>query len=175
MQTDRFIISALFIISAVCVTGCASKLEVYGANGTKLPGLPIRGTELYVKTVTHDKLKDGGECARTTASEVVTIPTGDVYYVNLAAGELSKSALSLKLTATGTVSEVSVNSEPSSDAIKAATTAATSLLPSLGVLPATAGKASAPVGATGGTAPLKACDSGEESVHLIKFSDFVSK
>lgn len=108
------------VAAAALVAGCASDLKVYGDEaGTRaISGVPIHTPELYVKTGTYTKLAKGGECERTDFAETELLPLGPTYYVNVEAAQFAKTEFAVKYGDSGNVAEISMNTEPSTDALK---------------------------------------------------------
>lgn len=157
----------LAIAAPLLFGGCASRLEVWDQTH-EIGGLPFKATELYVKEGEHDKLKEGGECARTAFYETASLPTGATYYLNVHSGQLAKTAFAVKFGANGEITELTLNSEPSSETVKALTAAVTSIAPLLGVAPAKASSATEKLTASS----VKPCDTGEVNVRYSRFEDF---
>lgn len=158
----------LAVSAPLLIGGCASRLEVWDQTH-QIGGLPFKGAELYVKEGDHDRLKDGGECTRTKFYETAALPTGATYYLNVHSAALAKTGFTVKFGSNGEITELTLNSEPSSETVKALTSAVTSIAPLLGV---TAAKASSTTEKLT-VAALKACDVGEANVRYTRFEDFV--
>jgi hypothetical protein len=169
---DRPKLAAGFaVLAATFLIGCTTNLKVWRGD-TPVAGVPFRGGELFVRSGLHNKHSEGGGCDPTRFYETVVLPTGALYYANVDVGQFSKGALTVKLAETGVLTELSTSSEPSPEAIKAATDAATALLPFVGLLPK---KATTQIASVPPPDPAKACDVGEDDVHFESFADYQAR
>lgn len=131
-----------------------------------MAGVPFRAAELYEKKGVRNKHTKGGDCAETPFVQVLALPTGSQYFVNVDPAQLAKTGFTIKFTETGAASEITLNSEPSgAGTIEAITGALTGLLPFVGVTAEQPEKAS-PAPAT----VEKACDAGEKDVTFEQFT-----
>lgn len=166
---SQTIMSSVLSLAMLSLGACASRLEVWDQSH-QIGGLPFKGTELYVKEGEHDKFKDGGDCVRTKFYETAALPTGATYYLNVHSGQLAKTGFTVKFGANGQITELTLNSEPSADTIKALTSAVTSIAPLVGVV-AKSSSAGTTEKLTVSTA--KPCDAGEDNVKYTRFEDFI--
>ena len=151
------------IACAVFLGACSADIEVFNADGSDAPGIPFRAAELYKKSgmrIAHSK---GGDCTPVPFVEVVSLSTGREYFINVRTAELAESEFVTKLSATGTLLEVSLNSKP----------AAAEQIGAVNELLQTILSAAAPAAAVAVPVPPgapKACDAGEQGVVFEKFS-----
>lgn len=133
--------------AAALVTGCASDLKVYGdeAGTRSISGVPIHTPELYVKSGTYTKLAKGGNCERVPFAETELLPLGPTYYVNVDAAQFAKTGFSVKYGDNGNVSEITMNTEPSTDALKNVAELIGAIAPIAGLGPAVAAAAADPL------------------------------
>jgi len=142
---------------------------VFDSDGKVIKGVPFRAAELYKKTGTRDAHSKGGACNPVIFVEIISLPTGTQYYVNVETKDLAKSEFTVRLNANGALSEVTMNSEPAAaEQIKAGAELLQTVLSAASGLPAAAAAAPAPPAAPG--APAKACDKGEKNVEFTKFT-----
>ncbi|MBE7521788.1 MAG: hypothetical protein HS109_05315 [Burkholderiales bacterium] len=159
---------ALAVLAPAILGGCASRLSVY-REGSVEPekGLPFSVPEVYVKTGWHDrsaKADDAG-CDDAQFFETVLLPTGDRHYLNVEAMPFTKTGFVVKFNASGNLSEVTLNTEPSgADEIKAVA----ELIKT--VAPIAAGGAA--TRSPEGVRARKACDAGERDVRFCKLDEF---
>lgn len=164
--------SALIAISS---SACTSKL-VLGTNQTS--GLPLPTVVSYVEFYAQDKHSKGLPCSATLGLRHLSLPGETTVYVNVKPETFAKTGLVVKYSERGIVSEIAFNTEPSSDGIEAATGAASSLLPFLGLLPAvrTPAPAVAPANlelAEDTRDTRVACDAGEVPLRLIPLTTYL--
>lgn len=153
---------------------CSSKLVI---KNDATSGIPFPTAVAYVEFFAKDKHSKGGKCDAVLSLRHLSLPGDTKTYVNIEADTFAKAGLVVKYSERGLVSELAFNTEPSADAIEAATGAATALLPFLGVLPATrtvappapAGAAAVPADA----APEVACDAGDVPLRLIPLATYL--
>ena len=152
------------ILAAASLSGCASKLEVFAdSQGTAVPvaGVPFHSPELYVREGTFTQLKKGGDCAPSPFVETEALPLGPLYYANVNPAQFAKTGFAMKFNDNGAVSEVTLNTEPSSmEALKSASEFVKTVAPLVGV------------GAAPLTGTLPACDTGVKSVKYTRFADW---
>lgn len=160
-------------VAIACVgtalAGCASSLNVYDSSGTKIKGVPFRASEIYLRSGIHNKHSEkGDDCTPTQYVQTVTLATGAQFYANVDPAQLATTGFTMKLTDAGSLSEITLNTQPSAaDTAKAAGDLLTAALPLLGVA-AAAAPAAAPVKQS---AP--ACDAGDDpsALHFTRFDN----
>ncbi len=179
MKLYKLIISTILII----LSGCNSKMNV-SKETTKdekpVGGIPFKMTETFVKAGyrnTHSKA--GSVCVPSPFTEIVALPTGETYYVNVKMGAFADGGLTFKANPNGTVQEIAMTSKPDSSAIDSFTGALSSLLPFAGILPKEV-KVPDPDPGTSTTgltalrratgAVIPSCDSGEANVQFHPFN-----
>jgi hypothetical protein len=158
---------AAIIILAATVGGCASNVIVYGPDGTtKLSGIPVRSTEVFVKKGKHNKLAAGGACDTVEFAEVLTLPTGPRYYLAVDAAQLTKTGFSVKLNEAGVLTQLDLNTEPAAaDTLRAVGDLYKALVPVK-----TQTTQSTRDQEPASTNPP--CDAGETDVSITKFEEF---
>jgi hypothetical protein len=157
---------ALLSATALFLSGCASSLTIFDAQSEKIKGVPFRASQVYVKSGTYLKHTKFPTCLPSQFSEEVSLPTGVQYYANVNPAQFAKTGFSMKLTDKGALSEISLNTEPSSgDLVKNVAEAAKTVLPLLGLaaLPAALGE---------GETKNQACDTGVDP-DSVKYKLFV--
>jgi hypothetical protein len=130
----EFHISILLCASAIILTGCASSLTVKDANNNALPGIPIRTPSAFVvsgKLLAHST---NVACQPTNFRRLQAISDGPVAFLNVKSSWFSKAGLTVKMGDNG-ATEIAFNTEPIADALRAATSAATTAAPYLGIFP----------------------------------------
>jgi hypothetical protein len=172
IQPRNFGITMLIALSA---TGCTSKLVL---SDKVASGLPLPTAVSYVEFYAQDKHSKGVPCNATLGLRHLSLPGETKLFVNVEPETFAKTGLVVKYSERGIVSEVAFNTEPSSDGIEAATGAATSLLPFLGLLPAV--RAPAPAVAPANLELREdaadtrvACDAGEVPLRLIPLATYL--
>lgn len=166
--------SLILTLSAVGLCSCASSLKVWQGD-TTVSGIPFRSSEAYVKTGVHNRHSEQGEnCTPTEFTTTISLGTGELYYVNLKPAQLAKSGFSVKLTDSGTLAEVGMNTEPAaSETVKATGETLASLLPFAGIIPKAApGPESAAALPAPRAASPPACDAGEVRVKFIPLAEW---
>lgn len=167
MNTLTCIRTILLSLALTC-TGCASTLVVSG----NIDGLPLPTAAPFVELFARNTFSKGGPCSPTLSFRHITIAGHTDRYVNVKSAAFAKTGLSVKYNEKGLVSEVSFNTEPSPDAIKAATDAASTILPFLGILSKTEAEDPSKVNALD-TGAFPACDAGEVPLRLIPQADYL--
>lgn len=160
------------ILGALTITGCASDLKVWDKNKAAAKGVPFRTAELYVRSgiyTKHSKLKD---CVPAPFVKTTALPTGALYYVNVDTAQMAKTSFTVKLHDNGTLSEVTMNSEPSSAGIDSITNALTELLPFAGVLPEVQPDEAEVAVKAIDVPDGPACNTGEKGVKFTRFSEW---
>ena len=151
-----------YICFTLLLSGCSGQLKVFDSDQKEVAGLPFRAVEVYRKEGIRTAHNKGGNCTPIQFSHLVSLPTGAQYFVNASSAELAKTEFTIKYTEAGTLSEVTLNSEPAAaEPIKAVNELAKTLLPVAGLA------AASPVVAAAG-APAPACDTGENNVTYTK-------
>lgn len=153
----------LVITCGLFSSGCASHLEITenkSGLAVVVPGVPFHAPELYVREGTFKTAAKGGACNPTPFLETEVLPLGPMYYANVKPAEFAKTGFSIKFNDKGTVSEITLNTEPSAgDALKSAGDLITAVSPLLGV--AAAAPALGP-----------ACDTGPVGIKYTRFSEW---
>jgi hypothetical protein len=167
----------LLLIGAIfALSGCAGSLSVSGQNGAVLPGIPIPQSEVYVKTGFFTQIPTGARCEPQRFTEEVSLAVGAPVYINVKPAPFGKTSFSFKAGQTSGLSEFSFNTEQNADAIKAATSAAETLLPFLGILPRVANDASGTAGDRSQlTTVLPTCTIGADRVQYFSFAEYNQK
>jgi len=158
----KTLVTTLGAVASLC--GCASSLHIYDAGNRQAPGVPFRTHETYVKTGTHDKASDGGNCEPAQFVTSATLATGALYYAKVVPAQFAKTEFHVKYGDSGAISEISLGTEPSAEALTAAREFVQTVIPlgpAAGASPAAA------------RAPAKACDAGERDVKFIRLDDFI--
>lgn len=174
IQLRSIVVSTLIAFSA---SACTSKLVL---ETDQTSGLPLPSAVPYVEFYAQDKHSKGAPCSATLGLRHLSLPGETKIFVNVEPETFAKTGLVVKYSERGTVSEVAFNTEPSSDGIEAATGAATSLLPFLGLLPAVRAPAPA-VAVAPANLELRedaadnrvACDAGEVPLRLIPLATYL--
>jgi hypothetical protein len=149
--------AAIPCIAGVLITGCAGKLLVFDATGTPTKGVPFRTSEAFVKEGVFTKHSKGGECDHSPFFEIVSIPSGPLYYVTAETATFAKTAFHIKYGESGSVSEIGLDSEP----------AAAETIKALAELQKVLRPASAPAAEAALKATVKqACDTGESGSYV---------
>lgn len=157
--------SCLLIIPvAALLGGCASDLEIFAdpSGASPVAGVPFHVPELYVREGVYTKASKGGDCDKAPFVETEALPLGPLYYASVKPAQFAKTGFAMKFNDKGTLSEVTLNTEPSSvDALKNAGELVKAVTPLLGVTVA-------------GPAPstLPACDTGPANVKYTRFADW---
>jgi hypothetical protein len=165
--------SLVLLGAALVCSGCASQLQVWNDAGA-VNGVPFRASEVYVKSGFRNRHSEEGEnCTRTPFVQTVALPTGRQYYVNVDPADLAKTGFSLSFNDNGSLSELTLNTEPAgADTIEAVTSALTSLLPFAGV---TAEQPEPSQPDPSGPAPASvACDVGEADVSFVPLERWIA-
>jgi len=158
-------LTTLFVLSAA-LGGCASNLQVYDDEEKELKGIPVRAPELFVRTGEYTTLADGStECRRTAFHEFVPLPVGRMFYVNVKTAEFAKTDFTVKFEPNGNLSEITMNTEPSAEALEGAAALITALAPLVG--PVSGANVAV---STGG----KLCTAGPDmaSIEYVPFADW---
>ena len=183
---------------SVMVTGCATHLHVWdGENSELLKGIPVKVGELFVKRGQYTKLsKDtSSPCWPQDIYEVVMLPTGSTYYVNVDSDWLAKAEFAVSYHDNGRLAGVSMNSDVAGG-VKAATESLTQLLPFAGLLPAERAEAESRVAGEAAratqnsgerqdngettseetpAAPVPLCDGAPAALKFVPLSNFLEK
>lgn len=166
----------LFVALITLLSACASKVTVKNSLSEN-DGIPFQSGVLYVKCgtyTTHTKLK---QCKASPFVKQEVLPTGQTYFINVDAAQIAKTGFTVKLNDRGLLSEVTLNTEPSTALVESVTKALTELLPFAGVVPdlpapeITPGPEVAPEETVDGPA----CNAGESQVKFVKFDEFTSE
>lgn len=159
---------SLYLVMLV-VSGCTADLGVYDASERKVPGFPVAAPVVYVVTgahTKHSKLGDG--CTPAPFYRFQTLPTGERFFVDPETGPLANSEFGLKFSATGSLTELTLNSESTApQTLDSATNLLTAVgnLAGLGVATALPAERAAP--------GLPACDTGESNIKLQRISELI--
>ncbi len=160
----------LAFLAAAILAGCASRLSVYKEGAAAPgPGLPFSMPEAYVKIGWHDRSAkaDDAPCEDTQFVETVLLPTGERHYLNVEAMPFTKTGFVVKFNASGNLSEVTLNTEPSgADEIKAVA----ELVKTIAPIAAGGAATRSPETARG----RKACDAGARDVRFCRLDEFRS-
>jgi len=92
------------------------------------------------------------------------LATGALYYAKVVPAQFAKTEFHVKYGDSGAISEISLGTEPSAEALTAAKEFVQTVIPlgpAAGASPAAA------------RAPAKACDAGERDVKFIRLDDFI--
>ncbi|MEQ1551199.1 hypothetical protein [Sphingorhabdus sp.] len=155
------------------LSGCASSLNITGANGNQVAGVPFRATQVYLKTGVYKKHSKLAACIPAPFVETESLPTGEQYFAQVDPAEFAKTGFSMKFNDVGGLSEISLNTEPSSgDLVKNSADALKSVLPLLGIGAAAAAPDGARDPSDNPTPDGPACDTGADPAS-IKYSIFV--
>lgn len=153
------------LIAAASLAGCASNLEVFADRqgvATRVAGIPFHTPELYVREGVYKQSAKGGNCDPTPFIETEALALGPLYYANVDPAQFAKTGFVMKFNDKGTVSEVTLNTEPSSmEALKSASELVKAVTPLIGV------SAAPPLAGN-----LPACDAGPTQVKYTRFSDW---
>lgn len=178
---------------AVFTMGCQTSLKVSNKL-EKHGGIPIAGPQTYVMGGTYTQSKIGKKCTDSKFTETISLPTGDVYYVNTRGGALSTSEFNMTMTPAGTLSSISLNSAPAGkDTIDSLAGVATNVVfPLFGIDSQEKEEASQePAAASNGTEaqnilgnstqaqnkdskPLPLCDTGATKPYIMTLDDFMA-
>lgn len=168
-------LSVMTLVGAFAVAGCASHLNVWDGAGAEVNGVPFRASQVYVKSGERNRHSEGGDCTNVPFVQTVALPTGQQYFVNVDPAELSKTGFSLSFNDNGSLSELSLNTEPAgADTVEAVTSALTSLLPFAGVT-AEAPEVSTPNPTGPHPATSQACDVGEANVRFVPLEQWITE
>lgn len=138
---------ATVALAIAALAGCSSHLVVT-SNGVackrmndpgckRLAGLPLPVAKPYIEFYAHTSYSKGGACTKVVKYRHIILPdTQEQRYVTVLARPFAESSLTVKYNDRGVVSEVTYGSTPSADMAGAATTAASTLLPYLGIVAA---------------------------------------
>ncbi len=167
--------SLIFSALLTMAVGCRSKLEVWDANEKTVNGVPVKIGEVYVKQGFHSEHSKGKPCDKAEFVDTVVLPTGATYYINVDPADFAKTGLVIKTHESGVLAEVTLNTDPASEAISSTTEALTSLLPFLGLLPS---ERSSSAEAQAEAAPSDetqnpACDAGETDVKFFTLKKWI--
>ena len=123
-------------VATLCIAGCSTELRVWNESGVETRGVPIKMVEAFVKEGTYTKFaKDATiACKMNDSHEVVVLPLGDTYFVNVDSNGLAKAGFSISFHENGSLAGISMNSDLAAG-VKAATESLEALLPFIGVLP----------------------------------------
>ncbi|WP_189615485.1 hypothetical protein [Pigmentiphaga litoralis] len=94
------------------LTGCGGSLYVADENWNAQPGIPFRATEVYVMRGVLNKHTEGKDCDNTPFVRTLPLPAGAQYFVAFKGAMLAKSEFSVNFGPNGTLSSVTLNSEP---------------------------------------------------------------
>jgi hypothetical protein len=123
---------AFALASVFALASCTGRIVVKeDANA----GLPFHQNMVVREYFVLAKHTTAPECAPVRDYRYTSIPSGEVRYLNVEGDAFASISLNVKYTDTGTLQEVSFNSEPSSEAITAVSEALVDLLPFVGALP----------------------------------------
>ena len=141
MRAKALVLATLSVV----VTGCATHLHVWNDKESDLKGIPVRLGEVFVKRGKYTKSSRDADspCRMQEFYDIVILPTGSTYYVNVDSDWLAKAEFAVSYHDNGTLAGVSMNSDVAGG-VKAATESLTQLLPFAGMLPAVADKREQP-------------------------------
>jgi hypothetical protein len=167
--------AGLALVLATGLTACASNLvvtEEFPTGEDAKGGLPIHQRVPAIEFFLLNSHSKETECRPLVQARRTMLPIGEPLYVNVDPEYFATASLTVKYASDGGVQEIAFGTEPSGDAIEAATTALSTLLPFVGVTssapaePAEAGPGDEKGGEGAPTArPL--CDSGEISLNAV--------
>ena len=103
----RFFKSTVIMLAGVMMLGCAAKL--------KNP-VQVRAPVAYLmkKDRTYQKATTG-DCVREVSKQVVYLPGGESYELDFSRGVFASSQFTVQLNESGTLKQVSLNSDPQVD------------------------------------------------------------
>jgi hypothetical protein len=156
------------VLLGVCLlsTACASQLSVSDGRNN-VPGVPFRAAELYLKSGWYNARADHLACTKVQFKELVSLPTGAQYFANVKPAQLAKTGFAMKFSEAGALSEISLNTEPASDAITAASNLIGQVLPLAAAATATAAMTDRATSTQPASPP---CDTGAEGVEFTRFA-----
>lgn len=163
-----FMRAALGMVLATWLGACSSNLvvtEQFPTGSDAHGGLPIHtrvpAIEFFVHTA-HSKVDD---CRPRVKARRATMVSEDAQYVNVKSRSFATASLTVKYGTDGAVKEIAFGSEPSGEAIEAATAAMSTLLPFVGITPESGPDTEEEEKALADSPPL--CDSSELSLDTM--------
>lgn len=164
----------LVLAAALIAAGCQSNFKVKDSKGAKEIGLPYRAPVSFVKTGKYIGHKEGKECAHVDFVTTVTLPVGQLQFLEFRPAWLGKAGFTAKFHENGLLSELSVNSDGGAEAAKSGVEAFGALLPILGVaVDGGAGDAAPLVGDGVTKAGLLPCNAVETDVDYLLLDDWL--
>lgn len=180
--------AALALMLATGLTACASDLVVKEDNPRfgdcnehraddcdryrTIAGIPIHPRVPAIEFFALNAHSENEDCRSLVRARRTMIVSGRAQYLNVDSDPFATASLTVKYASDGAVQEISFNSEPSGEAIEAATTALSTLLPFVGITSdAQANEIVAKAKDEEDAAPRPAlpplCDSGEVSLETV--------
>lgn len=110
MYTRHAWLNVFLVILALALSGCASRLLVFGAgdNPAAVKGIRVHQRVPYILT----KQIETKDCPPRTEESVTHLPVGDAYEINFEAAQFGKSEFTVTLADDGGLKQVTLNSTP---------------------------------------------------------------